>query len=154
MSFRIVFLADHPEVMGALAAALEREWPDWYGQDRDALADLENRSRTSGLPLGLVALEADSAIGTLAIADRATPSHQHLTPWIVGFWVEAARRKRGIGAKLLKAACAQAWTVGYERLYVSTATASRLFLREGWHKIDIGTTHGGARVEIFSMKLT
>lgn len=154
MGFRIALLADHPEVMVGLAAALEHEWPEWYAQDHDAMADLEERSRTSGLPLGLIALEEGSAIGTLALADRAMPSHPHLTPWIVGFWVHAARRKHGIGARLLKAACAHAWTAGYKRVYVSTVTASPLFLREGWHKIDIGTTQGGARVEIFAMTLS
>ncbi len=154
MTVRIALLADHPEVLAELAAALKQEWPQWYGEHGDAAADLNERSRYGGLPLGLVALEEGRAIGTLAIADRATPSHSHLTPWIVGFWVDASRRNRGIGARLLKAACAQAWTAGFEQLYVATATASRFFLREGWHRIDVGTTEGGGKVEIFSINLS
>lgn len=154
MSVQIALLADHPEVLIDLAAAIEREWPQWYGEQRDAAADLSERSRSDGLPLGIVALEGGRAIGTLAIADRATPSHLHLTPWIVGLWVDASRRNRGVGSRLMNAACAQAWTAGFEYLYVATATASRLLLREGWRKIDVGTTEGGAKVEIFSMALS
>jgi GNAT superfamily N-acetyltransferase len=154
MSVRVALLADHPEVLKELAAAVQQEWPQWYGEYGDAAADLSERSRSSGLPLGLVAIENGRAVGTLAIAERATPSHPQLTPWIVGFWVETARRKRGIGARLLKAACAWAWTAEFEYLYAATPTASPLFLREGWHKIDIGTTEGGAKVDIFAMKLS
>ena len=153
MSVKVALLADHPEVLTDLAAAIQKEWPQWYGGYGDAAADLSERSRTTGLPLGLVALENARPVGTLAIADRATPSHAHLTPWIVGFWVDGSRRSRGIGARLLKAACAWAWTAQYEHLYAATATAAPLFLREGWHKMDVGTTEGGVRAEIFTIRL-
>ena len=154
MSVTVALLADHPEVLEDLAAAIQREWPQWYGEYGNAAADLSERSRTSGLPLGLVAIENGRAVGTLAIAEHATPTHPHLTPWIAGFWVDMSRRNRGIGSRLLKAACAWAWTADFEYLYAATATASRLFLRDGWHKIDVGTTQGGARVEIFAIRLS
>ena len=154
MSIRVALLADHPEVLPALAVALKQEWPERYGEEADAIADLEERSRNTGLPLGIVAMDEGRAVGTLAIANRATPSHSHLTPWIVGFWVDGSRRNRGIGSRLLKAACAKAWTDGFEHLYVAATASSSLFLREGWHKIDIGTTDAGTTVNIYAMRLS
>jgi hypothetical protein len=106
---------------------------------------LSKPSRSNGLPLGLVAIEKGPAAGTLAIAEPATLSHPQLTPWIVGFWVETARRKSAIGTRLLKPASIWAWTAEFECLHAATATASLLFLREGWHKIDIGTPRAARR---------
>src|SRR5262249_47281838 len=123
-------LADHPELLPELASALEQEWPDWYARGHDAMAELWERSRSSGLPMGLVAMADGRGIGTLAIAGCATSSHNHLTPWIAGLWVEAARRNRGLGARLVRAACTLAREQGYDELYVATITASKLFLRE------------------------
>jgi hypothetical protein len=106
-----------------------------YGEYGDAATDLSKRSRSNGLPLGLVAIEKGRAAGTLAIAEPVTLSHPQLTPWIVGFWVETARRKSAIGTRLLKPACVWAWTAEFEHLHA--ATASLLFLREGSHRIDV-----------------
>ena len=153
MSVRIGLLADHPDLLVPLAAAYERESPEWYGIRGDAMADLRERSRRTGLPVGLVALEEDTVVGALAIAARPTPSHPHLSPWIVGFWVEPSRRNRGIGARLLAAACNHARRDGIVRLYAATATASRLFVCEGWTVIDTGTTHLGTTTNIFSKTL-
>jgi GNAT superfamily N-acetyltransferase len=149
VSVRIGLLADHPGVLTPLAAAYERESPEWYGVHGDAVADLRERSRRTGLPVGLVALEGETLVGALAIAARSAPSHTHLAPWIVGFWVEPSRRRRGIGGQLLAAACAHAHHEGIARLYASTAAASSLFARQGWSVIDAGTTDLGTKTNIF-----
>jgi GNAT superfamily N-acetyltransferase len=133
-----------------LAAACEREWPEWYGVHGDAISDLRDRSRRSGFPLGLVALEGDTVIGALTIAEKSVPSHPTLSPWLIGFWVEPTRRNRGVGAQLLAASCRHAREQNIDPLYAASAAASRLFAREGWSKIDTGTTDLGVTVNIFS----
>jgi len=150
MSVRIGLLADHPNVLLSLAAALAREWPEWYGVHGDAVSDLRDRSRRSGFPLGLVAIDGDAAIGALTIAEKSVPSHPHLSPWLIGFWVESSRRNRGVGAQLLAASCRHARQQNIDPLYVASADASSLFVREGWSVIDTGTTDLGATVNIFS----
>lgn len=154
MTIRIGLLADHPEVLAPLAAAYQRQWPEWYGVHGDVLADLCDRSRRTGLPVGLVALDETSAVGALAIAQGSASSHAHLSPWIVGFWVEPSRRNRGIGRQLLAAATEHASRDGITSLYAATAAASNLFAREGWTVIDRGTSDLGPEINVFSKVLT
>ena len=153
MSLKIGLLADHPEVLEQLAHAYERESPEWYGAHGDARADLRERSRRTGLPVGLVAVEGDIAVGALAVAERSARSHPHLSPWVVAFWVEPSHRRRGIGGQLLEAACAHSRREGIACLYASTAAASSLFARHGWSVIDSGTTDLGAETAILSKML-
>ena len=150
---RTGLLAEHPELLAPLAAAYQREWPEWYGVHGDAMADLRERSRRTGLPIGFVALEDEIVIGALAIAHRSISSHAHLSPWIIGFWVELRHRNRGIGARLLTAACSHARKEGIDRLYAAATRASPLFTREGWTVIDKGTSDLGARTNVFAKLL-
>ncbi len=151
MDVRIAFLADHPEVLSPLAAALERASSHWYGVHADAVADLRARSRRTGLPFGLVALDDDAPVGTIGIVPQSTASHAYLSPWIVGLWVEPRHRNRGIGAKLLKEACEQAHHMGFTQLYASTARARRP--PPQWESIGAGTSEGGDAVDIYRIAL-
>ena len=153
MNVRIGLLADHPEHLAPLAAAYEREWPDWYGVHGDAMTDLRDRSRRTGLPVGFVAFEHDTVVGAVAITEQSVRSHRHLSPWIVGFWVEPLRRNRGIGGQLLSAACDHANGQGIATIYAATAGASNLFVRAGWSMIDKGSTDRGYAVDIFAKTL-
>jgi predicted N-acetyltransferase YhbS len=114
---------------------------------------LNERAREHGLPLGLVALDDEKAVGTIALVAQGTASHAQLSPWAAGLWVEPSRRREGIGAKLLEAACAQARAEAHANVYASTANSARLFDRHGWTKIAVGTTFGGDSVDIFCKKL-
>ena len=153
MNVRIGLLADHPELLAPLAAAYEREWSDWYGVYGDAMTDLRDRSRRTRLPVGFVAFERDSVVGAVAIAEQSVQSHRHLSPWIVGFWVEPSRRNHGIGGELLAVACDHAKEQDIATLYAATAAASTLFAREGWSMIDKGSTDRGYAVNIFAKAL-
>jgi predicted N-acetyltransferase YhbS len=150
---RIALVCDHVRLLNDLARALEGEWPHWCGARGDAMADLSERARPHGLPLGLVALDDNAPVGTVALAAQGTVSHPQFSPWVIGLWVERAHRRRGIGGKLLDAACAQARAAGDGSVYTSTVNSTGLFERLGWIKIDVGTTFGGDTVEIFKKAL-
>lgn len=152
MSVRIALLADHPELLADLAASYEREWPQWYGVHGDATTDLRERCRHTGLPICLIALDEGKVIGALALAANAISVRPELTPCVIGFWVEAVRRNRGIGSLLLKAACEHARASSVARLYTCTETVPRLFVREGWVEID-AAMHEGKLQHIFEKAL-
>lgn len=136
----IVRLVDRPDLLPQLARGYRAEWPVWYGPRgrADAEADLTQRLRSDGLPLGLVAVDGETAVGAVALAERSIDSHAHLAPWLIGLWVAPDRRGNGLGALLIRAAADEAGRQGVQRLYAGTATAVSLFEREGWTMIARG----------------
>lgn len=150
----IVRLVDRPNLLPALAVGYQAEWPRWYGPKgpADAVADLTARLRKDGLPLGLVAVDGDTPVGAVALAERSIDSHRHLAPWLVGLWVEPQRRGKGVGALLVRAAAGEAQRLGITRLYAGTATAVSLFKREGWRLIAQGRDNRHA-ASVFAIDL-
>ena len=135
---QIVRLADRSDLLPALARGYEAEWPDWYGPEGpgNVTADLSERLQTDGLPIGLVAVEDNAPVGAVALAERSIASHAHLSPWLIGLWVEPRYRGRGFGGRLVRAAVDTARELGVARLHAATATAASLFERGGWTLID------------------
>jgi GNAT superfamily N-acetyltransferase len=118
-----------------LAAAYEREWPDWYRPETEAaLADLRRRARSRGMPFGLVAVTEGRAIGTCALVEDG-PQPSTLTPWLGGLWVDPAERRRGVAAALALNAMSEARQQGFERLYAASIDADGFFRRLGWRAL-------------------
>lgn len=127
----IALLADHTKVIPTLVDWYRLEWEPYYGADGlgDARVDLESRCNRDALPIGLVALEGDQALGTVALdLDTAT----NLTPSVVGLLVGSEHRGRGIATALIESATSLAMQLGCGRLYVSTTALGNLLLRMGW----------------------
>jgi GNAT superfamily N-acetyltransferase len=148
----IFLIADRPDVVPGLASALERQWPDWYGSRGNARADLDSRCRRSELPIGFVALDGETPIGTIAIEKRSTATHTHLSPWIVGLWVAPSRRNARIAVRLMAAACDHAKRMGFHEIYTSAARQRRKPMAV-WQQIGTGVTDGGDEVDIFRLSL-
>lgn len=127
----IALLADHAEAIDALAAWYTQEWEPYYGArgPGDAAADLASRCNRDQPPLGLVAIEGGSIIGTVAIdRDGATG----LTPSIVGLLVASEYRRKGVASMLLDAAERVARDLGYDELFMSTTILGEMLVRKGW----------------------
>jgi len=142
--FEIHLLADRPDLVGALAEAYEREWPGWYRQaGNSATADLTERLRRDGLPLGLVAIEAESAVGACALVTTAGPIETNELPWLGALWVDPARRRRGIATALIERASVESIQQGFKTLYATTHQAMPLFRALGWRQRETRQTADG-----------
>lgn len=149
-----VLLADRRDLIAALADAYRTEWPDWYGPggQGDAEADLNERARRDGLPLGIAVVEHDEPVATLAITGPTLSGYEHLSPWLGGGWTRPDRRREGIGALMIRAAAEQARAMGFEQLHVATSTAVSLMEREGWRLLEVGD-HDGQALSVFVLHL-
>ena len=124
-------LSDHREVIPTLVEWFLSEWEPYYGADGpgDARADLESRCNRDAIPVGLVAIESDEVLGTVALdLDVST----NLTPSVVGLVVGQPFRRRGVATALLRAVEDLARRLGYRRIYVSTGALGALLTRLGW----------------------
>ena len=131
---KIALLADHTDLLATLADWYANEWEPYYGANGpgDALADLTSRCNRDTIPIGLIALDGDQALGVVALdLDVAT----NLTPSVVGLLVTGKYRGRGVAAKLLDSATHLAKSIGYSRLYISTTVLGGHLARKGWHTL-------------------
>lgn len=140
----IRLLADAPWALEPLARAMFDEWPGVPGQrtPEDAVTRYRACCRRDGLPLALVALDGREVAGTVGLRQDSVSTRPDLAPWLAAFWVAPARRGRGLGARLVRAAEDQARRLGIATLHAGTSTAGPLFERLGWRAVDRTTYHG------------
>jgi GNAT superfamily N-acetyltransferase len=151
---RIGRLCDHPDAVDPLAAAYEREWPEWYGpgNGHSARADLLQRMNSDRLPMALLALDAGEPRGTLAVADGAIRTDLRFSPAVIGLWVCPQHRRRGIATQLLHAASREVRLLGHSSLYAATASVAPLFADRGWTPVAADDWDGQA-IRIFRRDL-
>ena len=147
MTISTALLVDTSGAIDQIATLMEAEWPGWYrsggASARDDLVARQNRDR---LPLGIVALAGEQAIGACALTVNSGGLITERTPWIGGLLVAPAFRRRGAASALLERGRREAWRLGHDALFALTATAHPLFRQQGWALIETveidGTAHG------------
>lgn len=135
-------LRETPEAARLLAQAFKDAWPDFFA-DRSA-AEIEEAMFTEGpeLPAILVASVDGRIAGTVALRARSVETHEHLSPWVTGLWVEPGLRKLGFGRDLLNAIVKEASARGFQEIYAVTNTARWLFDKLGWEAVEELLYHG------------
>lgn len=143
---RIRLLADEPWAVEPLARAFFEAWPGVPGQAslEATVARFEACRNRDALPLALVAVEGGEAAGTVGLRMDSISTRPALGPWLAALWVEPARRGRGLGARLVRAAEGEARRLGLATLHAGTSTAESLFVRLGWRVVERTTYHGEA----------
>ncbi len=131
---RIEYLADHRECIPILAGWHCQQWPALA--DPSAVADRGKRllyeARRGGLPLSLVALIKDDVVGSVSLGHDLVPSDAGLLARVTLVWVAPLYRRFGVGSQLVRAAMAEARTLGLRRVQVSVNGTAHLFARLGW----------------------
>ncbi|HWC01839.1 MAG TPA: GNAT family N-acetyltransferase [Methylomirabilota bacterium] len=150
----VIPLRQRPDLCSFFATCFESEWPDWYGPDKKADANsdlLEFANSTGALPVGVVALDADSSpLGIAALKATSIDSYTHVGPWATAGYVIPSRRREGIGALLLAGILVEARRLGFSEIYCATTSAVSLLERQGWTNID-AVSHDGGTQSIFQM---
>ena len=139
----ISYLADHPEVLGHLAAGFKAQWATHFAdQPVEAIKmGFANCCREKGIPLALVAMVGDSFAGTASLREESRTVCPGIGPWLTHLYVEPAFRNRGIGASLIRAVEAEAIRNGFTELHAATARAAPVFERLGWKMIEVVEYH-------------
>ena len=116
-----------------LADAFAAEWPDWARSvSRAELEAIFANGVEGGLPVVLVAYDADRVLGTVALRPWFGDEPMPETPWVRQFYVLPEYRGRGIDRLLAAAIAEHALTLGFPCLYAATNRIERLLIRRGW----------------------
>ena len=99
----------------------EAFWTGVPGASVDAMATrLLQASQPDRVPLCLVALHGDEAVGVVNLVDNDDERHTEWSPWLAGMVVRADWRGRGVGSALVSALLDRAWPLGIDRVYFGT----------------------------------
>lgn len=113
-------------------------WPEYYGASGlgDPDADISDRCRRHSLPYGVVAQsKAGKVVGTAALSGQSYGATDAESVWVVGLFVLAEARGKGVGSALIQALEDHASMQGYVDLHCTTVEAVGLLRRLGWHNI-------------------
>lgn len=119
---RIVHLHAVPQHRLDVAALIHHEfWTEVAGASVQGMAlRLAQAASPDALPLSLVALMDDTAVGVVNLVDNDDENHPEWHPWLAGMVVAEPWRGRGIGSLLVRSLLAEARRLGIPRVYFGT----------------------------------
>ena len=149
----IAYLADHPQFAEQLAPLLHAEWGHLHpgATVADRLAMIRRHMHRDRLPLAIVLHDGGRLQGTASLNEDGVPERPDMQPWLAGVYVLEEHRGRGLGARLVRAAEAEARRLGVERLYLVTAPGQVSFYAGlGWR--EVGHRMNGEELEIVMVR--
>ena len=152
---RILPLAERPDLEMTVARWGFGEWG--HLAPGTTLADRVERVRASmrpdAIPMIIVALDGDGTpVGMASLINddlRGDPRN----PWLASVYVPPAARRSGIGSRLVGAVERLAVQLGYDRLYLFTASAPQLYARLGWRVLG-ERMYRGEHIAVMAKDLT
>lgn len=150
----ISYLADHPEVLGSLAAGFKAQWSAHFAdQTLEAIKmGFAKCCREQGLPLALVAMIGQSFAGTASLRRESGTVCPGVGPWLTHLYVEPSLRRQGIGTTLIHAVEAEAIRNGFGKLHAATTRAAAVFEQSGWTMLEV-VEYQGDRVSVLHKTL-
>lgn len=151
----LTYLSRRPDLIDRVAAWQYGEWgfldpEDTPGERRKKL---EGHLHEGGLPLTLLAVEAEGAsghggelLGSADLVHHDLPDRPDLTPWLSCVYVAPEHRGRGIGSALARRAVEEAGRLGAPSLYLCTWERESLYRKLGWATLERFTSRGAVCV--------
>lgn len=144
MDISTAFLADHPEHLRVVADWLYREWGarrpgNTLAATRDRLA---THCQRDALPLTVIALDGPTCVGCASLRLTDLAGREDLGPWLASVYVVPERRRRGIGARVVREAEAAARRIGLSTLYLFTPDRQSFYQRLGWVECERAVARG------------
>jgi GNAT superfamily N-acetyltransferase len=132
---RVVTLAERPDLAPVVAAWQTLAFPDEEAEAA-AIRRISAQVATLGPDQVFVLLEGEAPVGTASLVRQDLPARPDLTPWLASVYVAPAYRGRGYAASLVTVVEAAARKAAIRRLWLFTASETRLYARLGW--VEVG----------------
>lgn len=141
---RISYLADRPELAAQLIPGLLEHWSYIFPEQTAAerAAKFKAHLNRDELPIGWIAHDGDTALGTAALRKFDLQGREDLSPWLGGVFVLPRHRGRGIASALCRVVEGKAFDQGISRMYLFTHGQEPLYERLGWNTLETTRWHG------------
>ena len=151
---KIEFLVEMPQFVPVVTKWLFDEWGgDLPGTDLSFWrAGVESRLRRKKIPLTLVAVDHEKAIGTSSIYIDDMDGYGGYSPWLAAVFVSKDHRNRGVGSALVRRTMDIAGKLGISMLYLFTPDRMSFYRRLGWDFLE-RTVYRRKEVTIMSIAL-
>lgn len=145
--FRIVALADHPNLWQQAAEWSFAAWRHEFPQDTiETYLDQYALAANPGERL----VEVYAALGpsdrllglTTLVDDDELPGVIEPGPWIAAVWVDPSSRTVGVGGSLVRHATLRASSLGVRDLYLYTEDQQSWYERKGWQRVRNASLNG------------
>lgn len=134
----IRYLVECQQVILQVAQWLFNEWGRSLSGSsvEGSIARLQERLHRDQLPLTLVAMEAEVAIGTVSLVPFDIETRPDLSPWLASLYVAPDLRRGGIGSALIVAVVREAERLGIDSLFLFTDSSQALYAKHGWETVE------------------
>jgi GNAT superfamily N-acetyltransferase len=131
---RIEPIVDHFSVVETVIGWhwAEFGYEDPGGSAAEWQAELLATFQRDRVPLGYVALDGESPVGSAELIEHDLASRRDLSPWLAGVYVHPAYRHLGLGRRLVRTIEGVAGDLGFPRIYCFTETAAAFYEGMGW----------------------
>lgn len=140
----IIDLRSRPEIIPTLAAWHYEEWSYLYpGETLEGrIKRMEEFLVDAPIPSMYLWMEGRSLAGSAAIVENDMETRPELRPWLASVYVPAARRRSGLGTRLVQYVMKKASDQGYPALYLYTPHREDFYLKLGWQTMAKEPFHG------------
>lgn len=153
----VELLADHPDLVPAIAVIRWNEWSQPEAPEELAWwVDITTReSGRDRIPVTWVAIDAfGRALGSVALDEFDIGERRDRSPWVVGVIVAAQSRGMGIGSRLMRVLESWAYRQGYSQAWVATGGRAVDFYQKcGWELDDFVNRPSCETVSILTKNL-
>ena len=134
----LVYLRARPEFFPLVAGWVWDEWHHLLAQKSAAEFEawLRADGRGCGLPTTLLLIEEGGPIATVSLECDDMEIRPALTPWLASLYVVPARRGRGLGRRLVRAAEEEARSLGITELFLYTPAHENFYAALDWERME------------------
>lgn len=148
-------LKDHQEWIPTIAEWFQSEWSDFYPEYTldDFVERFKSRTNVDKMPLALVAMENDVAVGTISLTEFDMETRTQYFPWLASLYVRKDFRNTGVAMKLITAITEEARRLDARLLYVYTLIPKHrdFYLSIGWNFVELTEYRGRTALIMIKM---
>ncbi len=148
-SIKILSVREHTDCFDKAVDYFSSKW----GIDRKIYEDSIAHSLTtkSPTPRWYLLLKGNNIIGGYGLIENDFMVRKDLTPWLCALYVEEDERCKGFGRMLLEHGRAQAYELGFKKLFLCTEHVG-FYERYGWHFFGMQASEFGGYTRVYEVE--